>query len=255
MSALEDAAARGASAERRTGGRPSVPLVERLRAEGPTLSVGLFAGDLGALQAERDRLEAAGARLLHLDVADGRFSPLFVGCPALVAATRGEAPLDVHLMVEEPLDCIESVVAAGADLVTIHPESTRHPHRALQRLGQLRGRHGPIGRGVALAPSLDPAAARPLLDECDLLLVLSVTPGWRDPCRDLAARVRAARQLADSADHPVLVSVDGGIGPDSAGALVEAGADVIVAGSAVFKAPTPVEGMAAFAPALARARG
>lgn len=245
-------AAGGATRQRGAGAEAPVPLVEQLRANGPTLSVGLFAGDLGALQAERDRLEAAGARLLHLDIADGRFSPLFLGCPALVGATRGAAPLDVHLMVEEPLDCIEAIVDAGADLVTIHPEASRHPHRVLQRLGQREGRHGPIGRGVALSPSLDVAAAKPLLAECDLLLVVGVTPGWRDPCRDLLARVRAARALADTADHPVLVSVDGGIGPADAGALVEAGADVIVAGSAVFKAESPERGIEAFATAFAR---
>jgi ribulose-phosphate 3-epimerase len=146
-----------------------------------------------------------------------------------VAALASRFAVDVHLMIDEPLEKVEPYVDAGAHIVTFHVEATRHPHRVLQRLAG-RG----VRRGVALNPGTPVSAIEPLLDELELVLLLAVNPGWSGQAfiPGTATRLAAVRELI--ADREILVGVDGGVTRENAHEIVALGADVVVAGSALF---------------------
>jgi ribulose-phosphate 3-epimerase len=194
-----------------------------------TLSVGIVSADLLHLGDDLDRLAAAGINRLHVDVMDGVFCPQMTLGPPFVAALPDRFELDVHLMIEEPLNKVDAFVDAGADAVTFQVEATRHPHRVLQRLA---GRN--ITRGVALNPGTPISAVEPLLDELEFVLVLAVNPGWSGQSfiPATAGRIAAVREL--TAGRSILVGVDGGITRENAESVASMGPDVIVAGSAVL---------------------
>jgi len=214
-----------------------------LRAAGPLVSAGVFAGDFGALAGNVAALERGDARLIHLDVGDGRYSPLMIGGPAEVAAVRTHARKDVHLMIEEPLGHVERFAAAGADLITIQLDGGRHPVQALRAIAAAPNANDagrPILRGACLGLDAPLAALEPLLDEVDLVLVLTVVPGHRAPmAASSARRLAAVRALLDAHGADALLSVDGGITATTAPPLVAAGADILVAGSSLFARSDP----------------
>jgi ribulose-phosphate 3-epimerase len=199
------------------------------RSVGATLSAGILGADLLHLGDDLDRLEVAGVRMLHVDVMDGVFCPQMTVGPAFVAALAERFPVDVHLMIDEPLDKVEAYVEAGAHIVTFHVEATRHPHRVLQRLAG-RG----VMRGVALNPGTPIGALEPLLDELELVLLLAVNPGWSGQSfiPSAASRVAAVREII--ADREVLVGIDGGVTRENAAEVAALGVDVVVAGSALY---------------------
>lgn len=193
------------------------------------LSVGVISADLLHLGDELSRLAEAGVTRLHVDVMDGVFCPQMTLGPPFVAALPDRFEIDVHLMIDEPLEKVGAYVDAGADIVTFHVEATRHPHRVLQRLAG----HG-VTRGVALNPGTPISAVEPLLDELEYVLVLAINPGWSGQSflPSTAARVASVRELI--ADREIRVGVDGGVTRENAELVAALGADVIVAGSAVF---------------------
>lgn len=199
------------------------------RRMGATLSAGILGADLLHLADDLDRLEEAGVRLLHVDVTDGVFCPQMTVGPPFVAALAERFPVDAHLMIDEPLEKVDAYVDAGARVVTFHVEATRHPHRVLQRLAG-RG----VTRGVALNPGTPIGAVEPLLDELELVLLLAVNPGWSGQTfiPGTAARLAAVRELVT--DREILVGIDGGVTRENAADVAALGADVIVAGSALF---------------------
>jgi ribulose-phosphate 3-epimerase len=212
---------------------------ERIRAAAPALSVGMATADLSRLGEEMQQLERTGVPLVHFDVMDGRFAPILTFGPPLVAAVRTSLLKDVHLMIEDPLATVAEYVAAGADVVTIHAESTRHPHRVLQALGAMKNANDPsrgLVRGVALNPGTPLEALDPLLGDCELVLLLAVNPGWGGQKFIPSTAERAAqvkRQIAASG-RDVLLCIDGGVKRDNIGEIAKLGADLIVTGSAVF---------------------
>lgn len=227
-----------------------------LRRAAPNLSVGLMAADAMAYGAAVAGLEAAGAALLHFDLMDGVFCPAFTAGPPLVAAVRTALLKDVHLMVADPLAVIPAVLKAGADVVHIHPEGLLHLHRALVMLdADVAGRPGrKVLRAVALNPATPVDVLAPVLGEVDMVTLLAVDPGWSGGGPDAALGRKVERLRALSADIGVdpLIAVDGGITEATIGLAAAVRPDIIVSGSAVFKAGAGIAGNLA---ALRRAAG
>jgi ribulose-phosphate 3-epimerase len=155
-------------------------------------------------------------------------------------------------MVEDPLRMLPDVVDAGAGIVTVHAESGRHPHRALQELTRLSADIRQVIRGYAINPGTPMQAVEPVLDLIDLVLVLAVNPGWsgQAPATNTARRIAAAREITSAADHPVLVGVDGGVTLANAAEVAGWGADLIVSGSAIFDGKDAPGNLAAILAAL-----
>ena len=210
------------------------------------LSVGINAADPLRVGEEIDLLGDAGVRFLHVDVMDGRFCPQLMGSAGLVAALPDGFTVDVHLMVEDPLAHVDSFVAAGAGVLTFHLEATHHPHRVLQSLAG-----SGVTRGVALSPGTPVPALEPLLDDVDLVLMLAVNPGWpgQSFIPATAGRLAAARELIG--DREIMLAVDGGVTRDNVDYVASLGADVIVAGSAVFAGGDTARGARAMMAATA----
>ena len=196
----------------------------------------ILSADFAALGEAIARVEAAGADQLHVDVMDGHFVPnLTIGPPVIESVRkRTRLPLDVHLMIEEPERWVEAYVNAGADYLTVHAEACVHLERVLTLIREAGARSG-----VALNPSTPPEVLEYVLDDLDLVLVMSVNPGFGGQSFIPTAYEKIRRLRVMLADRPVLISVDGGVKADNAAALAQAGATVLVAGSAIFGAPDP----------------
>ena len=187
------------------------------------------------------KLASQGADWIHFDVMDGNFVPNITFGPGMCKALRPltDLPIDVHLMVEHPCDWIEPFQKAGADILTIHVESSeRHLHRALQSIHAAG-----MKAGVVLNPATPIGACVHLLPECDLVLLMSVNPGFggQSFIPETLSKIRELKAEIEKRRLATLIEVDGGVNPDTAKQCIEAGANVLVAGSAVFHAPDPVE--------------
>lgn len=207
------------------------PQVLALRSDAPAILPSLLLCDFGNLEREIRRLEEAGARALHLDVMDGHFVPnLTYGLPLVEAIRKLTAlPLDAHLMIDNPIEFAPQFVDAGADSITIHIEACPEPGHLLV---DLRRRGAAVG--LALNPPTPLARIEPYLDRCDLVLVMSVMPGFGGQAFDPVALDKLAA-LANRAPEGPLREVDGGINDDTAARCAAAGAELLVVGSAIFR--------------------
>ncbi|MBN1942275.1 MAG: ribulose-phosphate 3-epimerase [Phycisphaerae bacterium] len=224
-------------------------LFQSLAEHAPMLSVGVLTADWMNLQPHLSILESGGARLLHVDVMDGAFCPAMTFGPPVLKAIKTSLYKDVHLMIERPLEKLESYVQAGADLVTVQVESTRHPHRVLQALGGMTNANDPargIVRGAALNPGTPVEALDPLMDELEMVLLLAVNPGWGGQKFIPATRrrIEAVRERVAKSDRNILICVDGGVTRQNVADVAQMGADVIVSGSAVFDGKDPAGNLA-----------
>jgi len=193
----------------------------------------LLSADFARLGEEVATIGVAGADYIHIDVMDGHFVPNLTIGPMVVQALRGHSdkPFDVHLMIAPVDPYIPAFVAAGADIITVHPESGPPLHRTL-RLIKDSGKRA----GVSLNPGTPPEAVASVMDEVDLILVMSVNPGFGGQrfIDSMLAKIARLRRMIDETGRTIELEVDGGVTADNAGQVIAAGADVLVAGSAAF---------------------
>lgn len=196
----------------------------------------ILSADFSRLEQEIIKVETAGADLLHIDVMDGHFVPnLTFGAPVVKAIRKVTAlPFDVHLMVENPAEYITAFAAAGADILTVHAEATPHLHRVLQTIKDHR-----IKAGVSLNPATPLCLIEEVLNDIDLILIMSVNPGFGGQTFIPSSlnKICRLREMLTQAQSQAMIEVDGGVTIENASVLKAAGADILVAGSAIYGAP------------------
>lgn len=218
--------------------RPARPLVSR---SGLGISAAILRADLTRLADEVRAAEDGGATAIHVDVMDGVFAPLITfGHPLIEAVARvSTVAVDVHLQVQDPERHVEGIVAAGADAVTVHYESNANVHRALARIRRCGAQ-----AGVAVNPATPISALADVVEDADVVVVMTVDPGTRDLIPWTIPKLREAAELTSARNPSAVVAVDGGVRADTAAQFVAEGARLLIAASAVYRSGPPGDAVA-----------
>jgi ribulose-phosphate 3-epimerase len=215
----------------------------------PLIAPSILAADFARLGEEARAVEQAGADWLHVDVMDGHFVPNITLGPDVVKALRAHVtiPMDVHLMISPVDPFLEAFRAAGADMISVHPEAGPHLNRTLTEIRKLGAK-----AGVVFNPSTDPSVIQWMMDDVDLILVMSINPGFggQSFMTSQLRKIEALRAMIDATGRDIPLEVDGGVTPETARLCVAAGATALVAGTAVFRG-----GPQAYAANIAALRG
>jgi len=197
----------------------------------------ILSADFSRLGEEIKAVEKAGADLIHVDVMDGHYVPNITIGPGVVSSLRKTTslPFDVHLMIEDPDRYIDAFVDAGSNIITVHAEAVTHLHRTVQYI-KAKG----VRAGVSLNPSTPLACVEEILPDIDLLLIMTVNPGFGGQkfISGMLPKIRKAREFAQARGLKMAIEVDGGVTAENIGTLADAGADIFVAGAAVFGSPS-----------------
>ena len=197
------------------------------------LAPSILSADFARLLEDVKKVEKAGCEYLHIDVMDGHFVPNITLGPAIVKSLRRDVNMvfDTHLMIENPDDYIKDFVDAGSDLIVVHAEACRHLHRTIQNIKSYN-----VKVGVALNPATSIESIKHIIEDVDMVLIMTVNPGFggQSFIESMLEKIKELKQLIDDKNLNVDIQVDGGIKPDNIHTGVEAGANIIVAGSAIF---------------------
>jgi ribulose-phosphate 3-epimerase len=207
---------------------------ELLQAIKPALSVSIMSADFLNLGKAIVLLEESGVKLLHIDVMDGNFCPSLTIGPSVIKQLKTNMLLDVHLMIQEPLNTLDQYIDAGANMITIQYESTIHSHKTLQIIKE---RNPNIIRGISLNPGTPYTVTEPLLDEVDMIVILAVNPGWNGQ-KFIAAtknKYESIKKLIKEKGKDIMTVIDGGVTLENIEQVSAFKADFVVSGSAVFK--------------------
>ncbi len=206
----------------------------------PIISPSILAADFANLQSEVEMLNQSDADWIHLDVMDGNFVPnISFGAPVCLAINKhATKTLDVHLMIVEPEKYVADFAAAGAEYITVHAEACPHLHRNIEQIKSLGCK-----AGVALNPHTPVAVLKHIINEVDLVLIMSVNPGFGGQkfIETTYKKVRELKKMIEDANATAIIEIDGGVTAQNTRQLVEAGADALVAGSFVFKSANPTQ--------------
>jgi ribulose-phosphate 3-epimerase len=202
------------------------------------ISPSILSADFKKLGTEVKAIEDGGGDLVHIDIMDGHFVPNLTIGPSVVAALRNNTklPFDVHLMIEDPDEYIPKFIDAGADIIAVHPEACVHLHRTIHLIKEKN-----VKAAVALNPSTTLLSIEPIIEDLDMLVIMTVNPGFpaQKFIRTMLAKIRAAMQLINEKDLSIDIEVDGGVNSKNARDIVQAGANILVAGNAVFNGELP----------------
>ena len=197
------------------------------------LAPSILSADFARLLEDVKKVEKAGCEYLHIDVMDGHFVPNITLGPAIVKSLRRDVNMvfDTHLMIDNPDDYIKDFVDAGSDLIVVHAEACRHLHRTIQNIKSYN-----VNVGVALNPATSIESIKHIIEDVDIVLIMTVNPGFggQSFIESMLEKIKELKQLIDDKNLNVDIQVDGGIKPDNIHKVVEAGANIIVAGSAIF---------------------
>jgi len=214
----------------------------------------ILSADFARLGEQVALVEEAGAEVLHIDVMDGHFVPDITIGPLVVKALRPHSRMffDVHLMIENPERYIEEFAKAGADNITVHLEATPHIHRAVQQIKSLG-----LKAGVSLNPATPLDGLKYILEDLDMVLIMSVNPGFGGQkfIPAVLPKIQVLRRHLEQMQSSCEIEVDGGINLDTAAAVVKAGADILVAGAAVFASPDPAQAVRQLREAAQKVKG